>query len=134
MVINGDLLIGDTGKNLKQVANNLGYTDYINQLALTDCSLNGNFNYFRKMNNGIVIFNISAIISKKITANTYFEGIEIPTAVRPRGNVVFSAFSHNTSAAKVQYLRYTDGHLVIGFPVEIPSGNEINIWGAYYLN
>lgn len=133
MIINGDLIVEGTNNNLKKISESINYTDYINNCTFTDCNLNNNFNYVRKINN-MIIFNISVNLTKKITANTYFEGITLPTVVRPRGNIVVSAFSHNSSAAKVQYLRYTDGHLVIAFPMEIPSGNEINVWGVYFLN
>lgn len=140
MKINGDLQVGDTGKNLKKVVEDtdsalerLGYTDYLSQCTFTNCELNGNFNYVRKINN-MVIFNLSVFLRTNVAANTYFEGITIPEAVRPKANVVFSAFSHNTIAAKVQYIRHTDGHLVVGFSTAIPNGNELNLWGVYFLS
>lgn len=140
MKINEDLKIGDTGKSLKNVVEDtsnalgrLGYTEYLTQCTFTNCELNGNFNYVRKINN-MVVFNLSVFLRTNLAANTYFEGIVIPTAIRPQRNVVFSAFSHDTIAAKVQYLRYTDGHLVIAFSTAIASGREINLWGFYFLN
>lgn len=105
--------------------------DYISQITCSYGTLNSNFNYcFLKDN--IVYLNLSYILNTALTAGTQYDFCKIPAAVRPKGNVIIYAFSHQTSHMIAHYIRST-GELVITPEKAVPSGREINILAVYYI-
>lgn len=105
--------------------------DYTNQITCSYGKLNNNFNYcFLK--DGIVYLNLSYILSQSLTAGTQYDFAILPTSVRPKGNVVITAFSHKTSHMIGSYIRNT-GEIVIVPEKAVPEGYEINIFAEYFI-
>lgn len=105
--------------------------DYTNQVTCSYGKLNSNFNYcFLK--DGIVYINLSYILSQSLTAGTQYDFAILPTSVRPKGNVVITAFSHKTSHMIGSYIRNT-GEIVIVPEKAVPEGKEINIFAEYFI-
>ena len=105
--------------------------DYTNQVTCSYGKLNSNFNYcFLK--DGIVYINLSYILSQSLTAGTQYDFAILPTSVRPKGNVVITAFSHKTSHMTGSYIRNT-GEIVIVPEKAVPEGKEINIFAEYFI-
>lgn len=133
-------VLNDKIGNLSKVAVSGSYNDLINKPTRVDytnqvtCSygkLNSNFNYcFLK--DGIVYINLSYILSQSLTAGTQYDFAILPTSVRPKGNVVITAFSHKTSHMTGSYIRNT-GEIVIVPEKAVPEGKEINIFAEYFI-
>lgn len=132
--------LNDKINSLSIVANTGSYNDlidkpervdYISQITCSYGTLNSNFNYcFLKDN--IVYLNLSYTLNTALTAGTQYDFCKIPESVRPKGNVIIYAFSHQTSHMIASYIRST-GELVITPEKAVPSGKEINIWAVYYI-
>lgn len=132
--------LNDKINSLSIVANTGSYNDlidkpervdYISQITCSYGTLNSNFNYcFLKDN--IVYLNLSYTLNTALTAGTQYDFCKIPESVRPKGNVIMYAFSHQTSHMIASYIRST-GELVITPEKAVPSGKEINIWAVYYI-
>ncbi len=133
-------VLNDKISNLSKVAVSGSYNDLINKPTRMDytnqvtCSygkLNNNFNYcFLK--DGIVYINLSYILSQSLTAGTQYDFAMLPTSVRPKGNVVITAFSHKTSHMAGSYIRNT-GEIVIVPEKAVAEGKEINIFAEYFI-
>ena len=105
--------------------------DYTNQVTCSYGKLNSNFNYcFLK--DGIVYINLSYILSQSLTAGTQYDFAVLPASVRPKGNVVITAFSHKTSHMIGSYIR-NSGEIVIVPEKAVPEGKEINIFAEYFI-
>lgn len=105
--------------------------DYTNQVTCSYGKLNSNFNYcFLK--DGIVYINLSYILSQSLTAGTQYDFAVLPASVRPKGNVVITAFSHETSHMIGSYIR-NSGEIVIVPEKAVAEGKEINIFAEYFI-
>lgn len=105
--------------------------DYTNQVTCSYGKLNSNFNYcFLK--DGIVYINLSYILSQSLTAGTQYDFAVLPASVRPKGNVVITAFSHKTSHMIGSYIR-NSGEIVIVPEKAVAEGKEINIFAEYFI-
>lgn len=132
--------LNDKINSLSIVANTGSYNDlidkpervdYTSQITCSYGTLNSNFNYcFLKDN--IVYLNLSYTLNTALTAGTRYDFCKIPESVKPKGNVIMHAFSHQTSHMIASYIRST-GELVITPEKAVPSGKEINIWAVYYI-
>lgn len=132
--------LNDKIGNLSKVAVSGSYNDLINKPTRVDytnqvtCSygkLNSNFNYcFLK--DGIVYINLSYILSQSLTAGAQYDFAVLPASVRPKGNVVITAFSHKTSHMIGSYIR-NSGEIVIVPEKAVAEGKEINIFAEYFI-
>lgn len=132
--------LNDKINSLSMVANTGSYSDlidkperadYTSQITCSYGTLNANFNYcFLK--DDIVYLNLSYTLNTALTAGTQYDFCKIPAAIRPKGNVIMYAFSHQTSHMIASYIRST-GELVITPEKAVPSGKEINILAVYYI-
>ena len=105
--------------------------DYTNQVTCSYGKLNSNFNYcFLK--DGIVYINLSYILSQSLTAGTQYDFAVLPASVRPKRNVVITAFSHKTSHMIGSYIR-NSGEIVIVPEKAVAEGKEINIFAEYFI-
>lgn len=105
--------------------------DYTNQVTCSYGKLNSNFNYcFLK--DGIVYINLSYILSQSLTAGAQYDFAVLPASVRPKGNVVITAFSHKTSHMIGSYIR-NSGEIVIVPEKAVAEGKEINIFAEYFI-
>lgn len=128
--INSLSTVASTG-SYNDLINKPERVDYISQITCSYGTLNANFNYcFLK--DDIVYLNLSYILNTALDAGTQYDFCKIPAAIRPKGNVIMYAFSHQTSRMLASYVRLS-GELVIAPEKAIPSGKEINIWAVYYI-
>lgn len=105
--------------------------DYTSQITCDYGTLNSNFNYcFLK--DDVVYLNLTYTLNTALTAGTQYNFCKIPAAIRPKGNVIMYAFSHQTSHMITNYVR-SSGELVIAPEKAVPAGKEINMWTVYYI-
>lgn len=128
--INSLSTVANTG-SYNDLIDKPGRVDYTSQITCSYGTLNSNFNYcFLKDN--MVYLNLSYTLNTALTAGTQYDFCKIPADIRPKGNVIMYAFSHQTSHMIANYVRST-GELVITPEKAVPSGKEINILAVYYI-
>lgn len=128
--INSLSTVASTG-SYNDLINKPERVDYISQITCDYGTLNSNFNYcFLK--DDVVYLNLTYTLKTALTAGTQYNFCKIPAAIRPKGNVIMYAFSHQTSHMITNYVRST-GELVIAPEKDVPAGKEINMWTVYYI-
>lgn len=128
--INSLSTVASTG-SYNDLINKPERVDYTSQITCDYGTLNSNFNYcFLK--DDVVYLNLTYTLNTALTAGTQYNFCKIPAAIRPKGNVIMYAFSHQTSHMITNYVRST-GELVIAPEKAVPAGKEINMWTVYYI-
>ena len=128
--INSLSTVASTG-SYNDLINKPERVDYISQITCDYGTLNSNFNYcFLK--DDVVYLNLTYTLNTALTAGTQYDFCKIPAAIRPKGNVMMYAFSHQTSRMIANYVRST-GELVVAPEKNVPVGKEINMWTVYYI-
>ena len=120
--------LSDILQEMKDVEN---YTSQISPLI--NVELNANDQQLIKNNNGLVVANLTFKAKTAVDLSQNTAIFQMPAAVRPKGNVLFTVWSYSKQKYGVGFFQITSSNVLVNLGETLNANEEINMMSSYYI-